>query len=296
MPIRLVVFLLLLGALPAHAQPNPPLDVFIQEQIVQQDVRLQANEESAEYLRALDPGELRIVRNALFAQHGYVFTDSTLQAYFDERDWYEAEDKEVSLSTADEANATFVQSFEDRAQSRLDAFYEKFPPCEFPIRVRLVDGSAGAAGYSRGETVPSMPGSDEGIDKRSVTVLLNDDRFSLHRAGCTIAQTDRYRMVLYAHDMAAGSGVTDYKTATFDATGRHRSKRTLLEFGGSLESSEFGQMTISREEGEILIETKQVRNSFRRVQGERRKTKQEKTWRWFTIGPDGTLRPLLDDR
>jgi len=264
----------------AHGQTDSTLVPFLKENIVENEVRFENTDEAAEYLRTRDPGELRIIRNALFAQHGYVFDDSTLQAYFDDMDWYEAEDKEVSLSTTDEANAKFVQSLEDRAQSQLDTFYEKFPPCDLPLQI------------------DDSPNSDTSLDSLSVALVFGTGTLQTHgryHPSCTIQKTDRYRVLLYSVLGPAAVNHT-YSTASLSATGRLRSTKDLLNFAASQEATEHGILSITTNASGVRITVKDVETRRDRIQGEWRPTQEKTTWHRFTIDSDGTLEPLREDR
>lgn len=48
-----------------------------------------------------DKKELRIMRNEIFAAHGYIFNSKDLNEYFNKHDWYKPESKEVSEKLTD---------------------------------------------------------------------------------------------------------------------------------------------------------------------------------------------------
>lgn len=58
--------------------------------------------------------ELRIMRNAIFARHGYIFNSSDLRKYFSAQSWYKGEKKNVSaeLSTIEKQNVEFIKRHE----------------------------------------------------------------------------------------------------------------------------------------------------------------------------------------
>ncbi len=59
-------------------------------------------------------GDLRLMRNAIFARHGYIFKSDDLKEYFSEFDWYEPRYADVSnrLSGIEQKNIAFIQKYE----------------------------------------------------------------------------------------------------------------------------------------------------------------------------------------
>lgn len=60
--------------------------------------------------------ELRIMRNAIFARHGYKFNSPDLLEYFESFIWYEPKYSDVSnsLSSIEKENVAFIQKYEKR--------------------------------------------------------------------------------------------------------------------------------------------------------------------------------------
>ena len=60
--------------------------------------------------------ELRIMRNAIFARHGYKFNSPDLLEYFESFVWYEPKYSDVSnsLSSIEKENVAFIQKYEKR--------------------------------------------------------------------------------------------------------------------------------------------------------------------------------------
>lgn len=56
--------------------------------------------------------ELRIARNEIYARHGYIFQDESLQKYFDNKSWYTPVSRDVLLSEVERRNVAFIESFE----------------------------------------------------------------------------------------------------------------------------------------------------------------------------------------
>lgn len=68
----------------------------------------------AHQLGELDPAELRILRNTIFAQYGYRFRSADLQRHFSRFDWYkpDSEFSESRLSYLDRGNIDRIRAFE----------------------------------------------------------------------------------------------------------------------------------------------------------------------------------------
>ncbi len=58
--------------------------------------------------------ELRIMRNEIFARHGYIFKTPEIKEYFEKQDWYKAQQKNVNnkLSELERLNIQLIKRFE----------------------------------------------------------------------------------------------------------------------------------------------------------------------------------------
>lgn len=66
-------------------------------------------------LRNLSPGELRVLRNTIYARHGRKFKSADLQRYFNSFPWYEPRYNEIdpsSLSAIEKHNISLIQKYE----------------------------------------------------------------------------------------------------------------------------------------------------------------------------------------
>jgi hypothetical protein len=79
---------------------------------------------SKDELSAFTPTELRIIRNEIFARHGYVFKSKDLQHYFSKQSWYEASSEKVSLSTVEAENVRLLKKIEANSMTS-----ENFQSC-----------------------------------------------------------------------------------------------------------------------------------------------------------------------
>ena len=69
-------------------------------------------------LDGLFPEVARRLRNEIFARHGRVFKDPTLQSYFASQTWYRADPKfdPKSLTAIEKKNVSIIQEYEGRAK------------------------------------------------------------------------------------------------------------------------------------------------------------------------------------
>ncbi|MCL2651690.1 MAG: YARHG domain-containing protein [Candidatus Azobacteroides sp.] len=65
-------------------------------------------------LQGLSKQDLRILRNEIYARHGYIFKSQDLRDYFSAKDWYHPQYSDVSnlLNTTEKKNVTFIQRHE----------------------------------------------------------------------------------------------------------------------------------------------------------------------------------------
>jgi len=65
-------------------------------------------------LRGMSKPELRILRNEIYARHGYIFKSQDLRDYFSAKDWYHPQYNDVSslLNTIEKKNVAFIQRHE----------------------------------------------------------------------------------------------------------------------------------------------------------------------------------------
>ena len=59
--------------------------------------------------------ELRIMRNYIFARHGYIFKSDDLRQYFSQYDWYTPISRNVTkeLSKIERDNIKLIEAYED---------------------------------------------------------------------------------------------------------------------------------------------------------------------------------------
>ena len=60
----------------------------------------------------LSSSELRIMRNEIYARHGYIFKSKDLRNYFLSQGWYEPMTYDVVLSTIEQYNVNFIKQYE----------------------------------------------------------------------------------------------------------------------------------------------------------------------------------------
>lgn len=70
------------------------------------------------------PEDLRIMRNEIYARHGYTFRLTDMRDYFDQQDWYMPISMNVStqLTPLESKNETLIKRYEDYGTEHYDAF------------------------------------------------------------------------------------------------------------------------------------------------------------------------------
>ena len=61
---------------------------------------------------ALRLNRLRLMRNEIYARHGYIFQDEKLQAYFDRKNWYHRVSRDVKLNDIEQYNVNALKRIE----------------------------------------------------------------------------------------------------------------------------------------------------------------------------------------
>ena len=65
-------------------------------------------------IKGLSNRELRIMRNEIYARHGYIFQDAMLRDHFMQKPWYTPQTKNVALSSIEQYNVLFIKSYEQQ--------------------------------------------------------------------------------------------------------------------------------------------------------------------------------------
>lgn len=66
-------------------------------------------------ISGLDSGQIRVLKNSVYARHGYIFKDARLKRYFTSLGWYRPRKKTVSASEMnryEQANVVFLKKYE----------------------------------------------------------------------------------------------------------------------------------------------------------------------------------------
>jgi YARHG domain len=68
-------------------------------------------------VEGLDLWDLKVMRNEIFARHGYIFKTKEMIQYFNQQDWYNPMFPDVSskLSNIENKNVAFIKAFENQA-------------------------------------------------------------------------------------------------------------------------------------------------------------------------------------
>ena len=71
--------------------------------------------------------EMRIMRNEIYARHGYIFASADLREYFGSQSWYYPTTKNVTLNSIEQYNVNFIKQYEEGGTSQpssQDKFYD----------------------------------------------------------------------------------------------------------------------------------------------------------------------------
>ena len=73
-------------------------------------------------LEGLELFDLKVMRNEIFARHGYIFKTKEMIQYFNQQEWYTPMYPDVSskLSNIENKNVAFIKAFENQAAGRVD--------------------------------------------------------------------------------------------------------------------------------------------------------------------------------
>ncbi len=72
---------------------------------------------SEEELYGMTSQELKIMRNEIFARHGYIFSSPDLIEHFSTKTWYSPETTDVTLSDIESKNVDIIKHYEQRLAS-----------------------------------------------------------------------------------------------------------------------------------------------------------------------------------
>ena len=65
-----------------------------------------------EDIKGKTKNELKIMRNEIFARHGYIFGSKDMKQYFSKQSWYRPTTSNVTLSSIEHYNVNFIKSYE----------------------------------------------------------------------------------------------------------------------------------------------------------------------------------------
>lgn len=94
----------------------------IERSLLQENIRRLESEEALKFkrlftlaeLRKMSRGELSVLRNEIFARHGYAFKDQVIRDFFKRRPWYKTNPKysDAMLSAVDNQNVALIHQVE----------------------------------------------------------------------------------------------------------------------------------------------------------------------------------------
>lgn len=79
---------------------------------------------TTEEVENLRPAELRLMRNEIYARHGYSFKLADMREHFDKLDWYMPVSSDITsqLTAIEKANAELIKRYEKYTEEHYDSF------------------------------------------------------------------------------------------------------------------------------------------------------------------------------
>ena len=90
-------------------------------------------EEKEYFFYSFNRREINILKNTLFARHGYILGSPKLKAFFQGRSWYKPVSKKVTLSAADEKNLEYIKKHEKKTE--FSKFLAHFKMKKLPVAI-----------------------------------------------------------------------------------------------------------------------------------------------------------------
>ncbi|RPI76981.1 MAG: YARHG domain-containing protein [Desulfobacteraceae bacterium] len=128
--ILLIIFSFLSFVSISFAQPDQSFIRFI-DKFAQNPFLLEGSEEY--YVSELSKAELNILRNTIFARHGYIFKKREIETFFMARSWYKPISKTIKLTEIDQKNLNFIMMLENPEKIRFADFLKLFHHAKLPI-------------------------------------------------------------------------------------------------------------------------------------------------------------------
>ncbi len=113
--MRVILFVLLFPVILFSQNFTDEFNLFVDYKFLKINARIIDDQQMVAYLEELTATQLRVLRNTIFAQKGYIFNTEWLKKYFEGKDWYKGNTKDVELNDIEKQNVAFIKKIESRA-------------------------------------------------------------------------------------------------------------------------------------------------------------------------------------
>lgn len=189
--------------------------------------------------------DLKIIRNAIYAKHGYIFKSEELRSYFEKYDWYKAQYTDVTknLSPIETSNAKFIKALESGGEA--SETKEKQTSCDEAFEVSIVDpsGPTNIRDKPSGATVMQ-------IDGNAVIKVKNSERGWWRIEGNSYIQGVPYREDSYKPLQGSSTGYWIHSSVI--AFGTPYDDEKLIKFYSKPDSASSVVYSVSAEEDSYI--------------------------------------------
>lgn len=217
------------------------------------------NEYTVRFLETFSKYDLQLLRNTIYAKHGYIFKSNKIQKFFNNKPWYKPRNESIVLSNEEEKIISIIKKIENFDNVEFTEFYKLFIPIDLPV--------------SYGEHTKSNR-----INRIYVRKYFNNENhyywLSFYAIG-KVYQDNKFMVLLY--DIQ--SLETQPCIATFTLDGKLIANKSFFSIGGDIMSSTEGTLYIEKDLT-IHVEIKEFKsNSIENIKSEK-----------YFIGSDGIIK------
>ncbi|MEM8558233.1 MAG: YARHG domain-containing protein [Bacteroidota bacterium] len=264
--VVLLVFALSVLAVPARAQLDPLATLL--PLVVEAETPLNEVGNAFSLLRLLPREDVRLLRNAVFARHGYDFGDGDLAPFFGTQPWYTPRpDAEMMLTDVDRENVSLLQDLEDALAEREAPalpFYEfvaLFPVVDLPFSLQ----QAPENDLALIEEVGEMPPPETSPMQRFVGM----DEPGRYYALAVLPVTGEFVPMIVKHEAFSGGYDMRYYLITFTPDGEEIDFAQVMRYTASDVEEATGDLMVTPT---LALEQSWETTLYRAETGERLRT------------------------
>ncbi|MEM6784116.1 MAG: YARHG domain-containing protein [Bacteroidota bacterium] len=258
--------LFLSTALVARAQLDP-LDTLLPI-VVEAETSLDEVGHAFSLLRLMDRGDVRLLRNAVYARHGHVFQDKEVAAFFGAQSWYRpAKNGPTAPTDVDLTNLQLLHELEDALAEREPPalpFYEfvaLFPVVDLPFSLQQAPENDLHLIEEIGEAPPP--------ETSPVQRFLAMDEPGRYYALAVLPVTGDFVPALVKHEAFSGGYDDRYYLVTFTPDGEQIDFAQVMRYTGSDVEEATGDVVVTPT---LVLEQSWETTRYRAETGERLRT------------------------